>query len=75
MNYVAEYMLQSSKYGVVNNNNMYNCFIDILSKIPPESRNEVLISIKIHIGVTFYNNLKFYICKKLPKTDLLKNFD
>lgn len=72
---MISYLNYSSSYTVVNNNNMYNCFIAILMCSNDDMKRNIIDNIKIHIGLTFYNNLKIYIYRKMNKSTLLEFFD
>jgi len=61
-------------YQIMNANNIYNFLIDILNKADSSTRIEILKSIKIQIGLTFYNNFRMYIFKKIPDSSLLALF-
>ena len=75
MNYLVNYIYDTSIYKITNVNNIYNCFIDVLQNSNDELKISIINSIKIHIGMTFYSGFKQYVFRKIPKSEILSYFD
>lgn len=65
-----------TNYNVMNVNNTNNCFLEIMRNIEDDDiRNKIIESIKINIGMKYFNQLKMYLYIKCPKSDILKYFN
>jgi hypothetical protein len=69
MNVLAAYnILGYTNYNIVNVVNLYNFIISILRRTPPERHGEIVEGIKVHMGMTQFNQFKEYIQKKYEYT-------
>lgn len=64
----------STNYSIYNNNNIFNLLIITMESMPNEARKLFIQNIKIYVGMTFLNDFKLYIFKKLPDSELLSYF-
>lgn len=67
------YLMNSTNYGITNNNNMYNFMISVMETMNDEQKEKFIDNMKIHIGMTFYNNFKLYVFTKLPNSQLIQH--
>jgi hypothetical protein len=74
MEYIASHVAKYSNYSIVNKNNIYNCFINILLDSDEETRKTIVKYIRLNIGMTFFNNLRDYIIRKFPDSEILGVF-
>lgn len=74
MNFVLEKIAQGSNYGVINYNNVYNCFIDMMHVSGKEENKQFIEMIKKNIGMSFYHSFKEYFIYKFIGSDLLEFF-
>jgi hypothetical protein len=73
MEFILSQFSKSSNYLFQNNNNLYNFLINILNSLEnKDDKKMILTSLRIHVGITFENNFKEYLLKKLPKSEILK---
>ena len=64
-------LISGSNHGMINYNNLYNFLIDIFKRMSNEERDEFVRSMKIHLGMTFFENFKSYCMRKLDHNDPL----
>jgi hypothetical protein len=66
---VLSYALSSSNYGVANMNNIYNFILSILDIVETdEKKEEIMDSLILHLGKTFYKDFRAYVITKVPKS-------
>lgn len=66
---VLSYTLSSSNYGITNMNNIYNFILSILDIAETDQQKEEIIdSLILHLGKTFYKDFRSYIITKVPKS-------
>jgi hypothetical protein len=65
---VVTYALSSSNYSLANMNNMYNFIISILDIINDEEKQQLIDSLILHMGKTFYKGFRSYLIEKLPNS-------
>lgn len=73
-NGVVNSISSSSNYGICNVNNIYNHMILTSEMLDDNDKKKYIESIKIQIGMSFYNDFKNYIFRKSPNHELLKYF-
>lgn len=74
MNYITDYFYENSTYKIQNVNNIFNFIIEILKISDEETKKKIIEIMKIQIGMTFTNNFKMYLFRKLGSNDLLELF-
>ena len=66
---ILSYTLASSNYGVTNMNNLYNFILSILDIVEDdEQKKEIMDSLILHLGRTFYKDFRSYIITKIPNS-------
>lgn len=66
---ILSYTLSSSNYGVTNMNNIYNFILSVLDIAETDQQKEEIIdSLILHLGKTFYKDFRAYIITKVPKS-------
>lgn len=74
MSYVADYLLKSTNYTVVNIDNIYKLHIMTLDMLTDAQKFRYLENLKLQVGVTHHNDFKMYIFRKFPNHELLEYF-
>lgn len=74
MNYIAEYLNNISNYHVHNQSNIFNFLLVIFSRLNNEEKKDFIEKMKIHIGLSFTDNFKQFIFRKLSHSPLLNYF-
>jgi hypothetical protein len=68
--------LSQTNYGILNKNNVYNFILSVMDKIKDDENNgtkkQILIDIKIYIGLSFHNSFLNYVRKKDADNVILK---
>lgn len=70
MEYLLSTVSSVSNYKLYNSNNINNLIIELLLRQDKDGRIKTIDACKLHIGMTFYDQLKEYINRKLGKTEL-----
>lgn len=65
---ILSYTLSSSNYGVTNMNNLYNFILSILDVVNDEQKQEIMDSLILHLGRTFYKDFRSYVITKVPNS-------
>jgi len=65
---ILSYTLSSSNYGVTNMHNLYNFIISILDNLNDEQKKELIDSLILHLGKTFYKDFRSYLITKVPNS-------
>lgn len=63
-----------SNYGIINYNNMFNFFLNIISPYTPDDRKLFIKNMRLNLGLGITNQFHVYISKKIPTSDILKSF-
>lgn len=74
-NTIVSSVVGSSGYSMINTSNLYNLLINTMQTLDEEQRKTFVENLRINMGMTFGNELKVYLFKKLPKSELLKYFE
>lgn len=72
MEYLS-YILKTST-NFVNKNNLFNFFITIINNKNESERKDFIVCMRLNMGLTFTNEFKNYIFRKMPKSKLLSYF-
>lgn len=56
--------LTNGNYNIMNAPNMYNLLISVLGGETKEKQAEIIELVKIHMGITFWNNFRDYVLRK-----------
>lgn len=66
MNLLLDYIVSNNtNYAYLNTNNIYNFIYEIIKKCESdEEKEEIKSLIKLHIGMSFYNNFISYCSRK-----------
>ena len=64
--------LNITPYKYLNKNNIFNFIIVTYDCIPDNMRQEYINNIKLIIGLSFTEDLKYYLFKKFSEHELLK---
>lgn len=62
------YALSSTNYGVTNMNNLYNFIISLMDILNEEQKQEMVDSIILHLGQSFYKGFRVYCLNKIPNS-------
>lgn len=73
--YIFEYLNSSSNYSIENTSNLFNCLYQILLLVDKDKQKEIIEIMKIQIGLKFVDQFKQYIFRKIPNSEILKNFN
>ena len=65
---VLSYALSNTNYGVTNMNNTYNFIISIMDILNDEQNQEMIDSLILHLGKTFYKDFRSYMITKVPNS-------
>jgi len=65
---ILSYTLSSSNYGVTNMNNLYNFILSILDVANDDQKQEIMDSLILHLGRTFYKDFRSYVIIKVPNS-------
>lgn len=65
---VLSYALSNTNYGVTNMNNMYNFIISLLDILNDEQKQEMLDSMILILGKSFYKDFRSYFITKVPNS-------
>ncbi len=67
MFYLLPYFVTgSSNYGVMNKPNLFNFIISIMKNVNNEEKTHIVEMLRLHLGITVYDNFKSYVRKKFP---------
>lgn len=72
--YIADYVMKSTNYSIVNIDNVNKLHIMTLEMLTDSQKFKYLDTVKFQMGITHYNELKMYIFRKFPNNDLLNYF-
>ena len=72
--YVFSYAQQFTNYNIMNETNVFNFMIATLETLTDEQKEKFVQNIKIHIGMSFFNDFKLYLFKKMPDSQLLNKY-
>ena len=64
----------TTNYSVMNTNNIYNFLIVTLESLNDEQKKKFAENMKLQIGLSFYEDFKIYLFKKLSGSELLNYF-
>lgn len=62
-------LLSSTNHRVININNLHNFMLSILMNAEDEEKEEIIQLIKLHMGLTYYEQFKAYCTRKLKYHD------
>lgn len=65
---VLSYALSNSNYGVTNMNNLHNFIISIMDILNDEQKQELIDSMILHLGKSFYKEFRTYLISKIPNS-------
>jgi hypothetical protein len=65
---VLSYALSNSNYGVTNMNNLYNFIISLMDILNDEQKQEMIDSLILNLGKTFYKEFRTYMITKVPNS-------
>ena len=65
---VISYALSNTNYGVTNMNNLYNFIISLMDILNDEQKQEMIDSLILHLGKTFYKDFRSYMITKVPNS-------
>ena len=63
---VLSYALSSSNYGVTNMHNLFNFIISVMDILNDEQKKELIDSLILHLGRSFYKEFRSYLITKVP---------
>jgi hypothetical protein len=64
----VSYALSNTNYSVNNMPNLYNFIISVMDNNSEEQNQQLIDSLILHLGRTFYKDFRNYIIQKIPKT-------
>ena len=65
---ILSYAISNSNYGVTNLHNMYNFIISVMDNSTDEQNAELIDSLLLHLGKTFYKGFRSYMIEKIPNS-------
>jgi len=65
---VISYALSNSNYGVTNMNNLYNFIISLMDILNEDQTKEMIDSLILHLGKSFYKDFRSYMITKVPNS-------
>jgi len=65
---VLSYTLSNSNYGIANMHHLYNFIISIMDNCTEEQNTQLVDSMLLQLGKTFYKDFRLYIMQKLPNS-------
>lgn len=65
---VLSYALSNSNYGIANMHNLYNFIVSMMDISTEEQNNQMMDSLILHLGRTFYKDFRLYVMQKLPNS-------
>ena len=66
---VLSYALSNSNYGVTNMHNLYNFIISVMDIMEnEEQKQELMDSLILHLGRSFYKDFRSYLILKVPNS-------
>jgi hypothetical protein len=65
---VLSYALSNSNYGIANMHNLYNFIVSMMDNSSEEQNNQMMDSLILHLGRTFYKDFRLYVMQKLPNS-------
>lgn len=72
--YIAASIGKSTNYNVVNIDNQYKFHIVTMETLTDEQKKKFIDNMRIQLGMTYYNDFKMYLFRKLPESELLAYF-
>jgi hypothetical protein len=63
---VLSYALSNTNYGVSNMPNLYNFILSIMDNLTDEQNKELIDSLILHLGRSFYKEFRKYLIEKIP---------
>lgn len=64
MDNIINYFNFKTNYSVVNKNNIFNAILCTFELLNDEQSKKYVEILKLQIGITFFDELKIYCCKK-----------
>ena len=61
----------SSNYNITNTSNLYNFIISLFDIMSEEESRQMMDSLVIHLGKSFYKDFRNYYINKLPNSKFL----
>jgi|GEM_PF-5368592 len=61
-----------TNYKLINQNNLFNFILNTFDLLNEEDRGLYINSLRLNLGLTITNQLKEYVFKKLPVSDINK---
>tara|TARA_R110002153_G_scaffold31467_1_gene95781 strand:- start:288 stop:527 length:240 start_codon:yes stop_codon:yes gene_type:complete len=65
---VLGYALSNTNYGVANLPNMYNFILSLMDDLSEEQNQRLIDSLILHLGKSFYKDLRTYLIDKVPNS-------
>lgn len=73
--YLASSVLKTSNYSVINIDNVYKFHIITMETLNEEQKKKFVENMKLQMGMSFYDEFKMYLFRKLPNSDLIQYFN
>lgn len=68
---ITDYFNDFSNYSITNKINMFNFLLKIYDYLKEDRKKEFINDMKLMIGLSFFDDFRKYIFRKIPKHDLL----
>ena len=69
---VLSYALSATNYGVTNMHNLFNFILSLMDVLTDEQKKELIDSMILHLGRTFYKAFRSYTIDKIPNSPHLQ---
>ena len=73
--YISSSIMRSTNYSVINVDNVYKFIIVTMETLNEEQKKKLIENMKLQMGMSFYEEFKMYLFRKLPNSELLKYFN
>ena len=70
--YLTSSFMKSTNYSVLNVDNVHKFNIVTMETLNDEQKKRFIENMKLQMGMSFYDDFKMYLFRKLPNSELLK---
>ncbi len=72
--YLTSSAMKTTNYSLLNIDNIYKFMILTMETLDDQQKKKFIENLKLQMGMTFYDDFKVYLFRKLPNSDLLASF-
>lgn len=70
--YLSSTLMKSTNYSVVNIENVYRFNVVTMETLNDEQKKKFIENMKLQMGMSFFDDFKMHLFRKIPNSELLK---